>query len=581
MANKTNLGKVVGDSAFEEWEKRNPGKTWDDFMESIKGPGILGFRYKETTETGSLIYDVILDGDIVSGTIEIPPGATGADFLTLEFLRFDNEGNTVVKSKNSKGEFGDEILIKRGPRGYTGGVVGLPDGEPLPPMTDKYGTIIEFHGSKIPEGWALCNGGTLQTGKYPHLIGELPSIYEPTEARYKFTDEGNVIAANANSTETNYFRIPNLNCGNSSFIAEFYSSRRPFYNKLHSGYFYSIHTAEYHGNQQEYATIPDKSSRETVGFISTLEISNPNEFMFPKAIAFDGLNFEYGGILPRTPDEKVPYNKNRHPDIYFNIEYIDLESGAWRLGAQLHNKTDFVKSATLDNMYIAEIKTTFKTKKIRLSIDPKSTPHYPNFTSTEDLYFLGRFQTYIDNIPNRDSTVLKLPDLKDSTGRYKIIYVGQPLAPATGATILTYNADSIYSGEISLTDAIDNKIPFYAEGITMTPINELRLGYANKYNKKNNTWELIKTHENQEGYYYDDLGDLKYIIKPTNYHIWDFNSNIWIEDAFLKENAKKELLNKRIELEIKKDKMIDLEIDTTFIVEEIEVIKRELEKLNG
>lgn len=32
------LGRVLGLSAFEDWEKRNPGGTWEEYQESLKGP---------------------------------------------------------------------------------------------------------------------------------------------------------------------------------------------------------------------------------------------------------------------------------------------------------------------------------------------------------------------------------------------------------------------------------------------------------------------------------------------------------------------------------------------------------------
>lgn len=570
MANKTNLGKVVGDSAFEDWLKKNPGKTWEDFMEAIKGPGVLGFRYKETTETGSLIYDVILEGDIVSGTIEVPPGATGADFVTLEFVRFDDEGNTIVRSKNSKGEYGNEILIKRGVRGYTGGTIG---GEPEPPTGANYGDKKEWAGSYVPEGWALCNGGTLSGKKYPHLIGLLDCISEPTEVKYKFVDSGTTVS-NSTGGSAPYFNRA-VTCGGKKFISNFYANTNSTHYSLNSGKFFSQTTCYYKGNGNFVAydaTIPDKSTKQCVGFLSDLTLSD--SFFYPKAIAIDGKNLEFGGLLPSNEGNPNSYNINLHPDIFFNIEYVD-ENGDWRLGVQLHNKTDFVKSTTLDNMYIAALKTTFKTNKIRLSIDPKSLPHYPNGNH----FYIGRFHTYLDDISNRDMTVIKLPDEKDSSGKYKLVYIGQPVEIIEPG-MYSYSRDNTLNGEIPFSLAVENKLPNYSEGITMAEPKESRMGYINKYNNESDTWGLVKTHENKDGYYYNENGDLKYIPKPTNYHIWDFKANTWIEDTLLKENAKKDLLDKYIELEMRKDKMIELKLNTASIVEEIAKTKNELGELN-
>lgn len=567
------IGRVTGDSFFEEWSKKNPGKTWDDLMTSLKGPGISSFRYKETNSNGNYIYEIILENGVVAGETVFPLGPSGADFLTLEFVRFDDEGNTIVRSKNSKGQYGDEITIKRGKRGYTGGIVGLPDGEPLPPTTDRYGTIIEYQGSEIPEGWALCNGGTLEARKYPHLIGRLPSVCEPIEARFKFIDRNT--ASYSSVSGSRYRRISQMICGGESFETYFYDPRSSFYSINKNGV-YSEYTCFSEGNEYYYATIPDKSPKEVSGFISTLRPTNSKIYMYPKAIAFDGKNFEYGGIIPKASGGTTRYNKNLHPDIYFNIEYIDEDSGDWRLGVQLHNKTDFIKSTILDNMYIAEIKTTFKTKKIRLSIDPKSTPHYPNSSVDEDFYFLGRFQMYIDDIPNRDMTVLKLPNLKDTSGRYKLVYIGQPLE-ITEPTMYSYSKDNIFNGEVPLSLAVNNELPNYTEGITMTEPQPSRIGYTNKYNNDTDTWELVKTHLDKEGYYYDENGDLKYIYKPHNWFKWDFETHTWIEDTLLKEEAKNELLNKYIELELKKDKIIQLKLNTEDIEKQIKIVKQELE----
>ncbi|MGL5440408.1 MAG: phage tail protein [Filifactoraceae bacterium] len=567
MANKTNLGRVVGYSSFEEWEKRNPGKTWDDFMKAIQGPGILGFRYKETTETGSLIYDVILDGDIVSGTIEIPPGATGADFLTLEFVRFDDEGNTIVKSKNSKGELGNEILIKRGPRGYTGGTVG--GEEPSPPIGANYGDKKEWAGSYVPDGWALCNGGTLSGKKYPHLIGLLDYVSEPTEVKYKFVDSGTVSSNSAGGSGSYWNR--KIVCGGKTFQSS-YHYRNASYG-LNNGLFYSTTTSRYKSNGiYNYVTIPDSSTKHCIGFIG--ELSLGDSFFYPKAIAIDGLNHEFGGMLPDDNGSTGGYNIVLHPDIYFNIEYVD-ENGDWRLGVQLHNKTDFVKSTTLDNMYIASLKTTFKTNKIRLSIDPKSTPHYPS----SNYYYIGKFHTYLDDISNRDMTVIKLPDEKDSSGKYKLVYIGQPLEVQEPG-MYSYSRDNTLNGEVPFSLAVENKLPNYSEGITMAEPKETKMGYINKYNNELDTWELIRTHKNKEGYYYDDLGDLKYTPKPNNYSVWDIVNYIWNENQELKEQEKQRLTDELIALEIKKDKMVDLNLETNQIMEKIKLINKEIENIN-
>ena len=541
-----------GKSAYEIWLELGNEGTEEDFINSLKGVGIIG----------------------------------------KEFVRKDAEGNYVYRDIYSDGTKGPEYISPRGPRGFTGGIVGLPDdAEPQPPMTDIYGTIIEHHGSQVPEGWALCNGAYLSGNKYPHLLGMFDDASEPLDVRYKFIDYNHVKTTSSGGNGY-YWKRNDMICGGSNFKSNYFRYGNTSYNfsSLSNGTFFSNTTSVYNSNSRliyDTATFGDNTTKEVLGYISDLEITSPNDYMYIRALAFDGENFEYGGILPNySPETTGNWNRNLHPDIYFNIEYIDEDIGDWRFGVQLHNKTDFIKSNILDNMYIAEIKTTFKTKKIRLSIDlNKSTPHYP-MSSPErvegyGMYFLGRFHTYIDDVPNRENmTVIKLPNLKDSTGRYKLVYIGQPLE-ITEPTMYSYSKDNIFNGEVPLSLAVNNELPNYTEGITMTEPQPSRMGYINKYNNDTDTWELVKTHEDKEGYYYDVNGDLKYIPRPYNWFKWDFETHTWIEDTLLKEEAKNELLNKYIELEMKKDKMLELKLSTENIEIEIERLKKELEIFNG
>lgn len=540
-----------GKSAYEIWLELGNEGTKEDFINSLKGVGVVD----------------------------------------REFVRVDAEGNYVYRDIYSDGTKSSEYISPRGPRGYTGGIVGLPDdAEPQPPMTDIYGTIIEHHGSQVPEGWALCNGAYLSGNKYPHLLGMFDDATEPLDVRYKFIDYNHVKTTSSGGNGY-YWKRNDMICGGSNFKSNYFRYGNTSYNfsSLSNGTFFSNGTSVYNSNSRliyDTATFGDNTTKEVLGYISDLEITSPNDYMYIRALAFDGKNFEYGGLLPDSDGRTGSWNRNLHPDIYFNIEYIDEDSGDWRLGVQLHNKTDFIKSNILDNMYIAEIKTTFKTKKIRLSIDfNKSTPHYP-MSSPErvegyGMYFLGRFHTYIDDVPNRENmTVIKLPNLKDTEGRYKLVYIGQPLE-ITEPTMYSYSKDNIFNGEVPLSLAVNNELPNYTEGITMTEPQPSRMGYANKYNNDTDTWELVKTHLDKEGYYYDEKGDLKYIYKPHNWFKWDFETHTWIEDTLLKEEAKNELLNKYIELELKKDKIIQLKLNTEDIEKQIKMVKQELEVFNG
>lgn len=201
--------------------------------------------------------------------------------------------------------------------------------------------------------------------------------------------------------------------------------------------------------------------------------------------------------------------------------------------------------------------------------DTNNINYIKNITFGNGSKIIFEIQKYVYVVPSKFNSNIE-----------EIMYIGNKIK-INEQTIYSYSKNKTLCGETPLYLAVENKLPYYVEGITMSEPIENRIGYMNKYDVKTDTWELVKTHEKQDGYYYLENGDLKYIPKPNNYSIWSFKTNIWIEDITLKEKAKKKLLNKYIELEIKKDKMIDLEIDTTTIVEEIEKIKKDLEEING
>lgn len=552
MANKTNLGKVIGDSAFEDWLKKNPGKAWEDFMEAIKGPGILGFRYKETASSGGLIYDVILDGNIVSGTIEIPPGATGADFLTLEFIRFDAEGNTVVKSKNSKGEYGDEILIKRGLRGFTGGTVV---GDSQPSIGFLYGEKKEFVGEDAPSGWAYANGGIISKYRYPQMTTLLKAITYPRPSYFVFKTNfnGGWSETTIDNMRGVTFRSGNVAGRYYQQTQDYFRARVEFKNILgHVGGFIYDYGQDAYGMGSGYYYI-DLSEKLA---LTNIKINTKN---------VEGNSFYIGN-----------YDYTKNVDWHIVIEYLD-ENNNWQKGTEIYNKTDFLPFDTEKSIHV--LKNSFKSNRFRMYVDEsKSTPNV--IYDKTKVFFIGDLEIEFDKNYAQYSEFLSLPIERDNQEKYKIIYIGEPLE-ITEPTMYSYSKDNIFNGEVPLSLAVNNKLPNYVEGITMTEPIEPRIGYLNKYNKETDIWELVKTHEKKEGYYYDVSGDLKYIVKPTNYHIWDFKINAWVEDVFLKENIKKELLDKYIELEIKKDKMIELGLNVTYIDQEIQKIKKELEGLNG
>lgn len=551
--NKTNLGKVVGDSAFEDWQKRNPGKNWEEFMKDIQGPGVLGFRYKESTETGSLIYDVILEGDIVSGTIEIPPGATGADFITLEFVRFDGEGNSIVKSKNSKGQYGDEIIIKRGKRGYTGGVIG----EPQPPGSVPYGTIVEWVGN-LPEGWLYTNGAILDKKKYPHM-SFLPGITQPVNPKFQLSASTQYIKNGMVDGYTKYLfkGFEGITCevwdnsggSNSTYCTDFISL---------------IHNSG-RISRGPYGPIKYGMKKGVIFNLTLNEIMNISYLKMNRKNA-EGTYTEnsLGNHSSLTPVV----------DWYLVIEYMNDE-GLWIKGVEIHNKTDFIPLNETTSAFM--VKSPFKSNKYRIYLDTNKTTFNWNDTVCP-ICFIGELEIGFNKGGAQYNDYIQLPNEKDNQGRYKIIYVGQPLE-IQEPTMYSYSKDNTFNGEVPLSLAVNNKLPNYIQGITMSEPQPLRIGYTNKYYNDSDTWILMRTHEDKEGYYYNEKGDLKYIPKPYNWSKWDFENHEWVDDIDLKERIKSELLDRYVSLEVKKEKMIDLKIDISKIENEILSIKNELDEI--
>lgn len=494
-----------GKSAYEIWLELGNEGTEENFINSLKGVGVVD----------------------------------------REFVRVDAEGNYVYRDIYSDGTKSSEYISPRGPRGYTGGVVG----EPQPPGSVPYGTIVEWAGD-LPEGWLYTNGGILDKRRYPHM-SFLPGTTQPQEPYFKldesinFKSNGRIVDGRLemtiiypNSDILGYLRQDNTDISDSKTYGAYWPrllTNVGAYGKafLISGYFD--------------IELPEKLS---LSFMSMDKINATGNSHTPTGTT------------------------NKNVDIYIVIEYMD-ENGDWIKGVELHNKTDFIPPSDVSDKAIAMIKSSFKSNKFRFYVDSKSLPNFPTY----GMYYVGKLAFAFDKSGTQYNDYVQLPNEKDNQGRYKIIYVGQPLE-IQESTMYSYNVNNNYNGEVPLSIAVENKLPNYVEGITMTEPQPLRMGYTNKYNNATDTWELVKSHENEEGYYYDVNGELKHIHKPFNWYKWDLETHTWIENDILKEETKNKLLNEYIELELKKDKMLELKLSTENIEKEIEKVKKELEAFN-
>lgn len=551
MASK-NLGRVVGPSAFEEWKKLNPNGTFEEFLLTIKG---------DTGDTGE-------------------QGTNGADFVTLEFVRFDGEGNSIVKSKNSKGEAGHEILIKRGERGYTGGSVG----DPQPPGNVPYGTIVEWAGQAPPEGWLYTNGGTIIKKNFPQMSSILETITNITEP---YLHVGRLLLDPIyenplkDIVKTENYVSRSISIGEGKNV-EIRCPRAIWDLTLETG---SIFRATY---PAEKFLTPGNISKKTNGnpelsgiytgfagvdYIAEIIFTEP---IFSTAITVNTTNLQKGAIATIDQDRFCP---NR--DATIKIEILYEQNGEWILGAKVSNKLDFIEYPQITNSSIAVFSQTFKSNKFRLKIAEESKEHYLSRGSFRNVkvFYLGDFSMFFNNVENIGyEEVLKLPEEKDNQERYKIIFVGQPLAPG-GEAITLYNKRLEFAGEGEYKEAANQKIPYWAEGVTTKGIEQVKIGYKNFYNKETDTWSITKTHTNKEGYYYNKEGELKYMPKPNEYSLWNFNANNWEPNKQLKKEELEKLESRLIELEIKKEKAMQMKLNVENIKIEINNILSKIKNI--
>ena len=164
-------------------------------------------------------------------------------------------------------------------------------------------------------------------------------------------------------------------------------------------------------------------------------------------------------------------------------------------------------------------------------------------------------------------------------GYYEYMFVGDPYQ-ASEETMFSYNEDNLLNGEVDLLSAINNNLPDFTSGITMAEPKTIKKGYINKYCAETDSWELEKTFHNIAGYFYDAEGELISTLKPSEFHVWNHNTNTWDLSNHLKTVALKELTEEYLDLELRKDKAIQLKLQTDDIQEEISIIKKEIDTIN-
>ncbi|MGL5713850.1 MAG: hypothetical protein ACRCX2_12580 [Paraclostridium sp.] len=455
---------------------------------------------------------------------------------------FDQEGNQVGEYVTEKGDKGDQG--KPGVN-WDGTIPEYPD----IPTNIPYGTLFELAPGALPiAGWVYANGDTLPKGRYPHLVGvagfdsrQVPEKSDINIDDMAYTDkrifEDEVEYWSGESTDSKVLLLKEYRGGT--------GYRSVKWNYLNSD------------------KVPS-SSQTTNGRMVTSDIGTDKENKDFMEVRFDNEYFLHRFSFYKGTD------KTTNDKIFIQFKSGDI----WTSAVELNPSTDFIpdtdRGVEGEYFYIDLKKYTLSTNNFRI-VGYRAT--------SSNMYFCG-FRLYAGSEPLEYKEIITLPVAKTTEDRFKIVYVGEPVAESI-ESMYSYNGRMSLNGEVPIELAINNQLPFYSNGITMSEPQRAKLGYENVYNKELDSWELVKTHRDIEGYYYDIKGELKHLPKPTEWHKWSFVANNWIEDVELKEKAKKELLNSYIELEIKKDKMVQLGLELNDIELEIEAIKKELEKIDG
>lgn len=472
----------------------------------------------------------------------------GVGIKDKEFVKEDSQGNYIYRDIYSDGSKSSEYISPRGPRGFTGGTA---DGE-QPPGSVPYGTIIEWGGINVPDGWAYTNGGTLEKCVYPHLSSVLNGVSQPQKPFLLISNELEGLGTEVQGNITKFkYKYPSISSNEYLYlydtVSHQYYVNNSFSDILHDKGGYGGTTYRGMTEGYYYVELPEK--------------------LYLSYIKMNKINAE-------GKDAYYP-SRREVSDYYIIIEY--LNDGVWYKGIELYNKTDFIPASESSQYSVSMIKSGFKSNKIRMFIDThKSNPLFSN-----NVYPVGNLSIGFDKKGVQFTEQLQLPNIKDSKGRYKIMYVGLPMEPATvSETLYAYDNDYIRTADVPVVES--KSLPSYIKGVTESIPKELKLGYVNKFNPETNEWYLEKTYEDTPGYFYDENGDLKYVVN-TNKDIneWDKEHHIWKPNKEKVDNKILRLVNQLIHYRSMNEEYNNLDIDSSSITSKIEEITKEISTLKS
>ena len=382
-------------------------------------------------------------------------------FKNLEFVRFNEMGDSIVRSVNSEGEYGDEIVIKRGLRGFTGDAgIEKPD-KPEPPFNVPYGTIVEWSGDTPPEGWKFTLGEHIDKRRYPQminileLVNSLDSEYGIINKASKFnvqTIKTTPTTKVANEILINYFKGHKSEYDNGSCIINTFST-----NELQTNieYFTIIqrnasveHIDGISSSYRSFSLFEKVCNR--YGMISRISstyydgcygIRRNSEYLL--SIKKQNLKLGYikinktnasGNPVVDSPisylsDYSIDNQIHKDVDWYMCIEVYDVQTDNFNRILKLHNKTDFkdfdesTSIVILDSVFISM-------DLIRIVIDYDDSVANINLKSgkKDDAFFIGELQLGIyEKDVESFQNILRIPTEYDAEGNPKIIYIGQPV----------------------------------------------------------------------------------------------------------------------------------------------------------
>lgn len=460
--------------------------------------------------------------------LENKPSVTLVDTV---FVRFNENGDSVVRSKFSDGSLGSEFVIKRGERGYSGFYFDEKD-KVVAPDNLPFGTIIEWQGDYIPEGFIPTAGGKIFAKSYPQLSGlQLEKSYdmkEPVISNWYFPDDANYDAFSINTmgfasnTQTGIFKdIFSADMIESEFSDNKIRNEIAFYMKMRKDYYRSnsdtIQSKGYsyfHMRQEDLGRCANESSyyicnltpfKSTSLFLKTEKLTKTQYsdyfYKYLYTSTYYNYNFNYFNFtLLDTPYYFYLNSYSNYATIKGSNYYTSYLKDGWQNECALTHVIipkkfkDFnaYEYADLDNNTTSEtIKSHFKNKPINVKI------RISYFDVDERVYkalcLIDTAKLETTYTENENYYIYEIPQFVTGAVLFKLVFEGETV----------FNVENVASTLNYLINDFKDRIIFFC-GIKFLFYDDQNFNYFNDYY---NVPELV-----------DESGRFKlmYIGKPTD-----------------------------------------------------------------